>query len=124
MRSPVAGLVGDELPKVCRAARCIADQRVAEDQKIDELQGSRQVEERLAGRRHTNSLVGHQVRVVLVEAQSNAVQSAVMPGAGAEVQRPLATVVIGGLMIATFLTLVVLPILYMLFERKYDNKQE
>ena len=39
-------------------------------------------------------------------------------GAGAEVQRPLATVVIGGLMIATFLTLFVLPILYMLFEKR------
>jgi cobalt-zinc-cadmium resistance protein CzcA len=39
-------------------------------------------------------------------------------GAGAEVQRPLATVVIGGLLIATFLTLVVLPILYMFFEKR------
>lgn len=41
-------------------------------------------------------------------------------GAGAEVQRPLATVVIGGLLIATFLTLYVLPCLYLLFhvERK------
>lgn len=39
-------------------------------------------------------------------------------GAGAEVQRPLATVVIGGLMIATFLTLFVLPILYILFEKR------
>jgi cobalt-zinc-cadmium resistance protein CzcA len=38
-------------------------------------------------------------------------------GAGAEVQRPLATVVIGGLITATFLTLFVLPILYMLFEK-------
>ncbi|MEO5571942.1 MAG: CusA/CzcA family heavy metal efflux RND transporter, partial [Bacteroidia bacterium] len=37
-------------------------------------------------------------------------------GAGAEVQRPLATVVIGGLLLATFLTLFVLPILYILFE--------
>lgn len=36
---------------------------------------------------------------------------------GAEVQRPLATVVIGGLLSATFLTLVVLPILYYYFER-------
>jgi len=35
-------------------------------------------------------------------------------GAGAEVQRPLATVVIGGLITATFLTLFVLPALYML----------
>ncbi len=35
--------------------------------------------------------------------------------AGAEVQRPLATVVIGGLVTATFLTLVVLPVLYCRF---------
>lgn len=38
-------------------------------------------------------------------------------GAGAAVQRPLATVVIGGLMIATLLTLFVLPILYIAFEK-------
>jgi len=41
---------------------------------------------------------------------------AISSGAGAEVQRPLATVVIGGLMIATLLTLFVLPILYVLLE--------
>ena len=38
-------------------------------------------------------------------------------GEGAEVQRPLATVVIGGLLIATFLTLFVLPILYIMFQK-------
>lgn len=38
-------------------------------------------------------------------------------GAGAEVQRPLATVVIGGIISATFLTLVLLPALYERFER-------
>ena len=38
-------------------------------------------------------------------------------GVGAEVQRPLASVVIGGLFSSTVLTLVVLPILYLLFER-------
>ncbi|HEY1114919.1 MAG TPA: efflux RND transporter permease subunit, partial [Chitinophagaceae bacterium] len=38
-------------------------------------------------------------------------------GAGAEVQRPLATVVIGGLVTATLLTLFVLPVLYMWSER-------
>lgn len=38
-------------------------------------------------------------------------------GAGAEVQRPLATVVIGGLLAATFLTLFVLPVLYIKFEK-------
>ncbi|MCL9809629.1 CusA/CzcA family heavy metal efflux RND transporter [Flavobacterium luminosum] len=37
-------------------------------------------------------------------------------GSGAEVQRPLATVVIGGLLVATFLTLFLLPILYTYFE--------
>ncbi|MFM2360333.1 MAG: hypothetical protein RLY16_2326, partial [Bacteroidota bacterium] len=42
---------------------------------------------------------------------------ALSDGAGAEVQRPLATVVIGGLLIATFLTLFVLPILYMISEK-------
>lgn len=41
-------------------------------------------------------------------------------GAGAEVQRPLATVVIGGLLIATFLTLFVLPVLYMMFEKGFN----
>ncbi len=38
-------------------------------------------------------------------------------GSGAEVQRPLATVVIGGLVTATLLTLLVLPCLYILFEK-------
>ncbi len=42
--------------------------------------------------------------------------------AGAEVQKPLATVVIGGLVTATLLTLFVLPILYSLFESKRKLK--
>jgi heavy metal efflux system protein len=43
---------------------------------------------------------------------------AVATGAGAEVQRPLATVVIGGIISSTVLTLLVLPALYVLFRRK------
>ena len=43
---------------------------------------------------------------------------ALSTGAGAEVQKPLATVVIGGLLTATFLTLVVLPLFYLLFNGK------
>ena len=43
-------------------------------------------------------------------------------GAGAEVQKPLATVVIGGLITATFLTLVVLPLLYIIFSGKKKIK--
>lgn len=40
---------------------------------------------------------------------------AIASGAGAEVQKPLATVVIGGLISATLLTLVILPVLYAVF---------
>ncbi len=43
---------------------------------------------------------------------------AISSGAGAEVQRPLATVVIGGLVTSTLLTLLVLPLLYLMFERR------
>ncbi|MES2431689.1 MAG: CusA/CzcA family heavy metal efflux RND transporter [Bacteroidota bacterium] len=43
-------------------------------------------------------------------------------GAGAEVQKPLATVVIGGLITATLLTLVVLPCLYIIFSKKTKMK--
>ncbi len=46
---------------------------------------------------------------------------AISNGAGAEVQRPLATVVIGGLLIATFLTLFVLPVLYIMFEKGFKT---
>ena len=42
-------------------------------------------------------------------------------GAGAEVQRPLATVVIGGLLTSTVLTLVVLPSLYAWWMREPDR---
>jgi cobalt-zinc-cadmium resistance protein CzcA len=44
--------------------------------------------------------------------------------AGAEVQQPLATVVIGGMLTATLLTLVVLPVLYTLVERKREKKEQ
>ncbi|MBS1715556.1 MAG: efflux RND transporter permease subunit [Armatimonadetes bacterium] len=46
------------------------------------------------------------------------VPMAVNTGVGSEVQRPLATVVIGGILSATLLTLVVLPVLYVWFEGK------
>lgn len=42
-------------------------------------------------------------------------------GIGSEVQRPLATVVIGGIVSSTLLTLIVLPVLYLVFE-KYMKK--
>lgn len=42
---------------------------------------------------------------------------AIATGSGAEVQKPLATVVIGGLIVSTILTLIILPILYVIFEK-------
>jgi cobalt-zinc-cadmium resistance protein CzcA len=51
------------------------------------------------------------------------VPMALATGAGAEVQRPLATVVIGGLISATALTLLVLPVLYRWFEREPETKE-
>jgi cobalt-zinc-cadmium resistance protein CzcA len=43
---------------------------------------------------------------------------AISTSAGAEVQRPLATVVIGGLITSTLLTLIVLPVLYSIFTKR------
>jgi cobalt-zinc-cadmium resistance protein CzcA len=45
---------------------------------------------------------------------------AIATGTGAEVQRPLATVVIGGILSSTALTLLVLPMLYQLAYRKHE----
>lgn len=47
---------------------------------------------------------------------------AISTSGGAEVQRPLATVVMGGLLTATFLTLVVLPIFYYWLEKWNETK--
>jgi cobalt-zinc-cadmium resistance protein CzcA len=47
---------------------------------------------------------------------------AVSTGSGAEVQRPLATVVIGGLVSSTALTLLVIPVLYEMIETRFARK--
>jgi len=65
------------------------------------------------------------LRPVLLTASAAALgflPMAVSTNVGAEVQRPLATVIIGGLVSATMLTLVVLPVLYAWFERKKTIK--
>jgi cobalt-zinc-cadmium resistance protein CzcA len=49
------------------------------------------------------------------------VPMAISNSAGAEVQRPLASVVIGGLITATVLTLYLLPVLYSVFVPREDR---
>jgi cobalt-zinc-cadmium resistance protein CzcA len=51
------------------------------------------------------------------------VPMAIATGAGSEVQRPLATVVIGGIISSTLLTLLVLPALYRMFHRSGDGEE-
>jgi len=62
----------------------------------------------------------NRLRPVLLTASAAALgflPMAISTSAGAEVQRPLATVVVGGLITATILTLIVLPILYAMFDK-------
>jgi heavy metal efflux system protein len=58
------------------------------------------------------------VAMTAVVASLGFVPMAIATGTGAEVQKPLATVVIGGLITATLLTLIVLPTLYSRFGRR------
>ena len=52
------------------------------------------------------------------------VPMAIATGTGAEVQRPLATVVIGGIISSTVLPLLVLPALYVLFRKDVSAETE
>lgn len=61
------------------------------------------------------------VAVTALVASLGFLPMALAHGAGAEVQRPLATVVIGGLISSTLLTLIVLPSLYLLFSPREDK---
>ena len=47
---------------------------------------------------------------------------ALSTGRGAEVQRPLATVVIGGLISSTILTLIIIPVLYRIINKQKGEK--
>ena len=62
------------------------------------------------------------VRVKLHGVAVGFIPMAVNVGVGGEVQRPLATVVIGGVLSNTLLTLVVLPVLYTLFKHKVPEQ--
>lgn len=78
---------------------------------------------------HEMIVVGttNRMRPVLLTASAAALgflPMAISTSAGAEVQRPLATVVIGGLITATLLTLIVLPVLYSLLEVKKRKRKQ
>jgi len=67
------------------------------------------------------------LRPVLCTAITDAagfIPMAISTGVGAEVQRPLATVVIGGVISSTVLTLFVLPVLYSLFGKELKSETE
>src|SRR5437868_296558 len=82
---------------------------------------------------------GHRVREAVIEgsltrlrpvlmtalvASLGFVPMAIATGTGAEVQRPLATVVIGGILSSTALTLLVLPLLYRIAHRRDEEEEE
>src|SRR5262245_52759579 len=73
------------------------------------------------------SACGMRMRPVLMTAlvaSLGFVPMALATGSGAEVQRPLATVVIGGLLTSTLLTLLVLPTVYQLVRRRSSAGEE
>ncbi|MBN2327961.1 MAG: efflux RND transporter permease subunit [Candidatus Omnitrophica bacterium] len=64
------------------------------------------------------------LRPVLATAITDAagfIPMAISTGVGAEVQRPLATVVVGGVITSTILTLVILPVLYTIFGKTVSH---
>jgi cobalt-zinc-cadmium resistance protein CzcA len=66
----------------------------------------------------------HRLRPVLMTATVatlGLLPAALATGVGSDVQRPLATVIVGGLITATMLTLLVLPSGYMLLERRRER---
>ncbi|WP_420995342.1 CusA/CzcA family heavy metal efflux RND transporter [Cupriavidus sp. 30B13] len=74
---------------------------------------------------HTGALT--RLRPVLMTAlvaSLGFIPMAIATGTGAEVQRPLATVVIGGILSSTALTLLVLPVLYRLAHRREAQREE
>jgi cobalt-zinc-cadmium resistance protein CzcA len=78
---------------------------------------------------HTAVLQGASVRLrpvlmTALVASLGFVPMAIATSAGAEIQRPLATVVIGGLVTSTLLTLLVLPVLYPWFSKSAAYERE
>jgi heavy metal efflux system protein len=93
---------------------------IAEFNRLEKLEGYSDIYERVLKGLKTR------LRPVLITASVASLgflPMALSVSAGAEVQKPLATVVIGGLISATILTLIVLPVLYILFQKKQTMKK-
>lgn len=88
---------------------------IAEFNRLKEEEGIEDIYERV--RKGTKTRLRPVVMTAAV-ASLGFLPMAISSSAGAEVQKPLATVVMGGLLTATLLTLVVLPVLYILFSWK------
>ena len=84
-------------------------------------------EQELEGMTHTEAVISaahirlRPVLMTAIVAATGFIPMAVSTNMGAEVQRPLATVVIGGLITASILTLLVLPVVY---ARYYEMKKD
>src|SRR6059058_665052 len=90
----------------------------------DELQIRRAMRNALAGvaERIPRSRHGHRGLMTALLAMFGLLPMALSHGIGSETQKPLAVVIIGGLVSATLLTLIVLPTLYLVIERRAARK--
>ena len=85
-----------------------------------EKEGETDIEERVKKGLHTRL---RPVIMTAAVASLGFLPMALSTSAGAEVQKPLATVIIGGLITATLLTLIILPVFYVIFsKRKFSFK--
>jgi cobalt-zinc-cadmium resistance protein CzcA len=82
----------------------------------------------MAGIRGKEAIIkgaGLRLRPVLMTAMTDIlgfIPMALSFSPGAEVQKPVAVVIIGGILASTFLTLIVLPTIYFLIESKINQK--
>lgn len=72
--------------------------------------------------RHSATMRLRPVLMTALVAALGFVPMAISTGVGAEVQRPLATVVVGGILTSTALTLIVLPALYLTFGKRTESE--
>ncbi len=93
---------------------------IAEFNRLETEEGITDIYERVKKGIHTRL---RPIIITAAVASLGFLPMALSSSAGAEVQKPLATVVIGGLISATLLTLIVLPVLYILFSARRKKEK-